>query len=113
MKNTTSIKENELFQKVMNKGTWYGGDFLSVFILKNGLEQNKIGLAIGKKVGKAYQRNKVKRYIRQAYSVLEQEMTYGYSIVFVWKSKAEYDNVDYDAIYKDVSKTLKKAGILN
>ena len=113
MKNTVSLKDNDLFQKVMNKGQWYGGDFLSVFVLKNGLEQNQIGLAIGRKVGKAYKRNKVKRYIRQAYSVIEPEILYGYNIVFVWKSKAEYDNVDYDAIYKDISKTLKKAGILN
>ena len=48
----------------MNKGTWYGGDFLSVFILKNSQEGNQIGLAIGKKVGKAFKRNRLKRLIK-------------------------------------------------
>jgi len=112
MKNTTSIKDEELFQKVMNKGSWYGSDFLSGYILPNNDNFNLLGLGIGKKVGKAYKRNKVKRFIRSAYTKLEQDLKIGFNIVFIWKSKANYDNVSYDAIYNDLVKIFSKAGLL-
>lgn len=96
----------------MNKGTWFGGDFLSIFVLPNGENTNQIGLAIGKKVGKAFKRNRVKRLIKESYTKIENDIKYGYYIVFVWKSKAEYDNVTFDAIDKDIVKVFKKAGLL-
>ena len=43
---------------------------------------------------------------------LENEIQFGYYIVFVWKSKADYDNVTYDAIENDLVKVFKKAGLL-
>ena len=112
MKNTTSIKDEDLFQKVMNKGSWYGSDFLSGYILPNDNDYNLLGLGIGKKVGKAYKRNKVKRFIRSAYTVLEGNLKTGYNIVLIWKSKASYDNVSYDAIYEDLVKIFTKAGLM-
>ena len=112
MKNTTSIKDNDLYRKIMDNGSWYGGDFLCAYILQNNLDSNMIGLAIGKKVGKAYKRNKVKRWIKESYKKLESSLKLGYYIIFVWKSKAEYDNVDYNGIDKDINKILSKAGLL-
>ena len=112
MINTTSIKDEKVFQKVMNKGSWYGGDFLSLYILPFEEDENKIGLAIGKKVGKAYKRNKVKRLIKEAYTIIESDLKHGYYIVFVWKSTAIYDNVSFDGIKSDLVKNFKKAGLL-
>jgi len=112
MKNTVSIKNELVFQRVITKGNWYGGDFLSVYVLPNNKDFNEIGLGIGKKVGKAYKRNKVKRWIKASYTLLESNMKFGFYIVFVWKSKAEYDNVDFASIDRDLNKTFKKAGII-
>ena len=112
MINTFSIKDSKDFQKVINKGKWLGGDYLSTYILQNNTNSNYIGLAIGKKVGKAYKRNRIKRLIKSSYTDLEKSLKYGYNIVFVWKIKAKYEDVNYDGIYKDINKALKKAGIL-
>ena len=112
MINTISIKDEKIFQKVITKGTWYGGDFLSVYILKNNDNTNMIGLGIGKKVGKAYKRNKIKRLIKESYTLLEENLQIGYYIVFVWKNKAEYDKVTFDGIKNDLIKTFTKAGLL-
>ncbi len=112
MKNTISIKDEQIFQRVITKGQWYGGDFLSVYVLPSNEDNNQIGLGIGKKVGKAYKRNKVKRWIRESYTKLENNMQFGYYIVFVWKNKALYEDADFIGIDSDLKKTLKKAGII-
>ena len=112
MINTTSIKDKELFQKTMQKGKWFGGSFVCIYVLKNVNNGNQIGLAIGKKVGKAYRRNRIKRLIRQAYTDMENNINYGYSIVFVWKSSAKFYEADFNSIYKDIFKLFTKSGIL-
>ena len=112
LKNTISIKENDIFNKVINKGTWYGGDFLSCFILPNGKQNNELGLAISKKVGKAFKRNKLKRYIRESYTLLESDLKMGFYIVFVWKAKANFYDVSFNGISNDLNKIFSKAGLL-
>lgn len=113
MINTNSIKDSKQFQRVISKGDWFGGDFLSTYILKNNQNTNNIGLAIGKRAGKAYKRNKIKRLIRAAYTNIESTLDYNYDIVFVWKIKANYEELSYNGILRDISKSFKKAGIFN
>ncbi len=112
MVNTKSIKDDDLFQKVLNKGKWYGGNYICMYVLKNNLTINQIGLAIGKKVGKAYRRNHVKRLIKESYTHLESSLDTGFDIVFVWKSKAEYEECSFDEINQDIVKMFNKAGLV-
>jgi ribonuclease P protein component len=113
MINTKSIKSPELFQKILNNGTWYGGNFICMYVIANNENANNIGLAIGKKVGKAYKRNHIKRLIKEAYTVLETNLKFGYNIVFVWKSKASYEECTFDEIKNDLIKMFDKAGLVN
>ena len=113
MINTFSIKDSKDFQKVINKGKWLGGDYLSTYVLQNNTDTNYIGLAIGKKAGKAYKRNRIKRLIKESYTNLESSIKGGYSIVFVWKIKAKYEEISFDGINSDLKKAFKKAGIMN
>ncbi len=113
MKYTYSIKDENTFQKLINKGKWYGGNYISLYVLKNNKEINQIAYGVGKKVGKAFKRNYVKRIIRESYTKLESAAKTGYSLFFVCKNKADFDNITYDDIYKDVYNTLKKAGIID
>ena len=112
MLNTFSIKDPKLFERIIKSGNWFGGNFLSIYILKSNNTFNQIGLGIGKKVGKAYKRNYVKRLIREAYTKLEGNIKYGYNIVFVWKTKALVENVSLDGISRDLSRAFKKAELI-
>ena len=118
MKKTLSLKEPKEFQRVLNKGKWYGGNLVSTYILSNNIEANIantnfIGLAIGKKVGKATKRNRVKRIIRAAYLNLEDKISSGYSFVFVWRAKAKYEDVTFVGVKRDLERAFIKAGLLN
>ena len=117
MKKTLSLKEPKEFQKAINKGNWYGGDLISTYIISNSNNKNKtnfIGLAVGKKVGKAVKRNKIKRVIREAYYSLEDRIINekGYTFVFVWRSKASFDNLNIDILKNDIERAFKKAGLI-
>lgn len=111
MINTYSIKDSKEFQRVIQKGQWVGGEYLSTYVLQNKDNKNYIGLAIGKKAGKAFKRNKIKRLIRAGYTELEKDVNYGFNIVFVWKTKAIFDTISYDAILKDIKRAFSKSGV--
>ncbi len=91
----TTIKEHHLFDKTFQKGTRFGGRYVTVFVLRdlaakrlkleNPLKQgyNRFGVSVGKKVGGAVQRNRVKRILRAGYRSVEPELKTGFLVVLV------------------------------
>ena len=113
MKNTVNLKNSEDFQHILKKGTWHSGDFMSLYLMKNGKDFNMIGIAVGKKFSKSsVKRNRVKRLIREAYRLREGSVKRGYSFVFLWKNDVDYSNVNYINVSNDLLKCLKRADIL-
>lgn len=113
MKKTLSLKKTSEFQRVFNRGKWFGGDLISIYVLPNHMLQSRIGIAVGKKIGKANKRNRTKRVIRAAYQTLKSKMRVGYDLLFVWRSKAIFEDLNYHIILKDMEKAFGKAGILS
>ena len=73
MKKTLKLKKNYEFKKILNKGKYYGGHYLDVFVIKNRSNINQIGIAVGVKVAKAVKRNRIKRLISENYRLLEEK----------------------------------------
>lgn len=112
MKSTLSLKKNNDFQRVLQKGKWYNGKLVSIYILPNDKNLNFLGIAVGKKAGKAVKRNRIKRIIRESYRQVESGVLRGNTIVIVWKSKNLYENLSFCTIKEDMLKCFSKAGIL-
>ena len=106
------IKENTEFQKVLKSGKWFGAECLVIYVLPNYREENRIGVAVGKKAGKSVVRNRLKRLIREAYRLIEEQLESGFDIVIVWKSSANIDNVNFDVVQKSLLKCLNKANLM-
>lgn len=83
MKNTLTIKNSGHFTRAIKRGKVSSDKFLVVYILNNRLPINRIGISIGKKVGKSVIRNKVKRLIRENYRAVEDLLKMGVDIVFI------------------------------
>lgn len=113
MKKTVSLKKSKEFQRVLHKGKWFGGTLISMYILPNHFKLNNIGIAVGRKVGKANKRNRVKRVIRAAYQSLEMDIKTGYNIVFTWRTKADFKELSYNVIKRDMQRAFKKAEMLS
>ena len=107
------IKENTEFQKVLKTGKWFGAECVVIYVLQNKKEVNRIGVAVGKKAGKSVVRNRLKRLIREAYRLNEEQIEKGLDIVIVWRSSTNIDNVNFEIVQKSLLKCLDKANLIN
>lgn len=112
MKRINTLKKNYEFKTVMNKGKFYRGKYITIYINENKEDKNKIGIAISKKLGKANKRNRLKRLIRESYRLQKDNLQKGYNIVFIWNKKADILNNTYKNVSEDMQKLFLKAGIL-
>ena len=106
MKKTKMLKKNYEFRKVLAKGKYYSGKYIECFILKNNTNYNFIGLAISSKTGKAVMRNHIKRLIRENYKNIEMSLKNGYSIVFLFKKKADAKEANFYNIKEDINRII-------
>ena len=111
MKKTKMLKKNYEFNKVFSNGTYYSGKTIEAFVLKSNDKSNYLGLAISTKSGKAYQRNIVKRLLRESYRQLENNIKNGWIIVFLWKKKCDIKNAEYKQIKEDMIKIFHDSKI--
>ena len=111
MKKTKMLKKNYEFSNVFSKGTYYSGEAIEAFILNNKNNTNYLGLAIGSKSGHAYQRNKIKRLLRENYMYYEEQIVSGINIVFLLKKHVNIDDVDYKQINRDMKKIFEKSKV--
>lgn len=85
---------------------------MSVYVLKSNMNFNSIGIAVSKKFSKSsVRRNKVKRLIKESYRLNEKKILSGNSMVFLWKNNVKYDKVNFESIYEDFLKCVKKANL--
>lgn len=61
---------------------------LVVYVALNGLEWSRLGLSVGKRVGKAVSRNYVRRRIREAFRTQKGELPKGLDIICVARPQA-------------------------
>ena len=112
MKKINTLKKNYEFRYVLSKGQYYRGKCLTIYIKKNKLNKNIIGIAINTKMGKAVKRNAVKRLIRENYRLLKDKIEPGNSIVFLWNKNIELENANFYEKKKEMEQIFNKAEIL-
>ena len=82
------LKKQADFQKLFQKGKRAFSPSLTVLYRPS--DKMRMGISIGKKHGKSVKRNKIKRLIREAFRLTQEEMKGTYSIVIIPKVREEY-----------------------
>jgi len=113
MKKTKMLKKNYEFKNVLTRGKYFGEKNIEAFIIQNHLGINMLGIAIGKKIGMAVVRNRIKRLVKENYRLLENDVNTGYSLVILWKKKADIKNANFNNIKKEMINIFKAANIIN
>ncbi len=83
MKFSESLKKNSDFQLVYKKGKSFANKYLIGYAIKNGSEENRIGISVSKKVGNSVVRHRITRLIRESYRLQEDRFHCGYDIVVI------------------------------
>ena len=84
-----SLKKNKDFQIVYRTGRSYANRFLVMYIRKNDLNRNRLGISVSKKVGNSVVRHHLTRLIRESYRLQEEYFLCGYDIVAVVRVNAK------------------------
>ena len=78
-----SLKKNKDFQYVYRNGKSYANKILVMYIKKNDLGKNRLGISVSKKVGNSVVRHHLTRLIRESYRLQEDHFLCGYDIIVV------------------------------
>lgn len=83
MKHSESLKKNDDFRRVYRKGRSKANQNLVLYMYKNGLDENRLGVSVSKKVGNSIVRHHMTRLIREVYRLHEDEFNIGLDLVVV------------------------------
>ena len=87
------LKKQADFQKLFSKGK---RAFTSSFtLIYTPFKQNRLGISVGKKHGKAVKRNRIKRLIREAFRQSIENLEKSYSFIVIPKVKEDYSFQEY------------------
>ena len=112
MNKTVMLKKNYEFKNTFIKGKAYKENEIVIFIQKNNKKANFLGIAIGTKNGKAFQRNRAKRIIRECYTKLENRICDGQTIVVLMNKNFKIEDFKYTDVLKEMENIFCKAKIL-
>ena len=106
-----AIKENYLFSKLYSKGKKASGKYIVVYALRNyKTADTRLGITTGKKIGKAVQRSRARRLIRESFRLLCAENAWKkpWWIVAVARSSIAEKGIKMDDVRKDMAKQIAK-----
>lgn len=87
-----SLKKNADFRKVYSSGNSKANRYLVMYIKENGMQKNRIGISVSKKVGNSIVRHHLTRLIRESYRLNEEMFLRGYDMVIVARISAKDKN---------------------
>lgn len=104
MKSYDSLKKNSDFQKVYNEGKSKANKYLVMYVLKNDLSMNRLGIQVSKKVGNSVVRHRLTRLIRESYRLNANMFNSGLDIVVIARNTAK------DRTYHEIESALMHLG---
>ncbi len=100
MKYSESLKKNEDFKEVYKNGKSIANRLLVLYVKKNYLGRNRVGISVSKKVGNSVVRHRLTRLIREGYRLQEEYFHIGYDMVFIARVNAK------DCAYHDIESAI-------
>jgi ribonuclease P protein component len=109
MKFSSALKLNHIFRRLYATSGHANG-YLVLYARKNRMNTNRVGVTVGKKLGHAVVRNRVRRRLREVYRLNEERFAPGWDIVVVARSRCI--SADFGKLTQAYLSLAEKAGIL-
>ena len=102
-----SLKKNRDFQLLYKEGRSRANRYLVLYVKENGLEKNRLGVSVSKKVGNSIVRHRITRLIRESYRLHEDMFNSGLDMVVIARVSAK------DHSMKEIESALLHLGKLH
>ena len=109
MKFSSALKLNHIFRRLYATSGHANG-YLVLYARRNRMNTNRVGVTVGKKLGHAVVRNRVRRRLREVYRLNEERFAPGWDIVVVARSRCI--SADFGKLTQAYLSLAEKAGIL-
>ena len=109
MKFSSALKLNHIFRRLYAT-SGHANSYLVLYARKNRTGENRVGITVSKKLGKAHVRNRVRRRFREVYRLNEEKFQPGWDIVVVARTKSIH--ADFQKLTAAYLQLAEKAGIL-
>ncbi len=104
------LSKTSEFKKIFSEGKRIEGKNLIIFILKNDHGFNRPGIIIKKETGKAVDRNRTRRWLKEALRQMDKKLSPGYDIIML--AKNSIGKSDYFEICRDLESLFYKGKLL-
>ena len=99
---------NKRFDQIHREGRSAANHLLVIRVLPNGLDQNRFGFLVNKRIGGAVTRNRVKRRLREA--VRQTPLANGWDAVFIARKGVEV--ASYQEIKRATDNLLRRTHLM-
>lgn len=110
---TKSLKGQYSFKLIFKRGEYISKDNVTVYIFQNKKYENNnfLGICVSKKHGNSVIRNRLKRWVREAYKEIEKDLKKGYNIIILYKKNIDVDKLNFNIIKTELSECTKSLGM--
>ncbi len=102
------LKKNLDFQKIIKKTRPFKYKYFIIYLEKNNNDYYKFGFSVGKKIGNAVNRNKIKRQLKHIIS----KNIYHNGINCIIMVGRDITNKTFEEIKNDLNYTMKKLNLI-
>jgi len=111
LKKAYRIKKNKEFQEIFKIGKSFANRELVIYYReKKNQEHFRVGISVGKKLGNAVTRNRIKRYIRECFIYLDDKVKVEYDIIVIARNRVV--DLSYHETCKSLQHLLRKQNLL-
>jgi len=110
MKRQNRLRRSGDFQHVRQSGQFYASPLMVLAFLRNELDYSRFGFAVSKRLGKAVQRNKIKRRLREATRLRMGQIKPSFDLVLI--ARQPINQASYAKIEQTLEYLLTKSDLL-
>lgn len=113
MREYQTLKKNWEFQDTFSQGRTNVSKYFVLYVrpLSGKKGQLKVAFCVGKKLGNAVQRNKIKRRMKHAFLTFEKQVARDFAVAVIARSKVE--KIDFALLCTSLKELFIKAKLIN